>query len=111
MKKLLLGSFVGAAMVVAGSVSAGDGSFKLGVSQLDAVSGGSGKGYTEAGGNAGVAHTKYGVEVYSNAYAKGQKSKSYSSQLAVCAGGHCAIAASSGSKAISRSKRGYKKRW
>jgi len=107
-KKMLMVTLIGTAMAVAGSVSASDGAFKLGASQLDAVSGG---GYTEAGGNAGVAHTYYGVEVYSNAYAKGQKSKSYSSQLAVCAGGHCAIAASSGSKAVSRSKHGYKRRW
>ncbi len=98
MKKVILSAVVGVAMAVAGTVSA-DGAFKLGASQMDAVSGG---GYTEAGGNAGVAHTYYGLEVYSNAYAKGQKSKSYSSQLAVCAGGHCAIVASSGSKAYSR---------
>lgn len=106
MKKVIVSAVIGVAMAVAGSVSAADGAFKLGASQMDAVSGG---GYTEAGGNAGVAHTGYGLEVYSNAYAKGQKSKSYSSQLAVCAGLHCVIAASSGSKAVSRHKYGYRR--
>jgi len=104
-KKLLMVTLIGTAMAVAGSVSASDGAFKLGVSQLDAVSGG---GHTSAGGSAGVAHSrKYGLQVWSDAYANGQKSKSYSSQLAVCVGGHCTIAASSGSKAVSKSKKRY----
>lgn len=106
MKKVIVSAAIGVAMAVAGSVSAADGAFKLGASQMDAVSGG---GYTEAGGNAGVAHTYYGIEVYSNAYAKGDKSKSYSSQVAICAGGHCALAASSGSKAVSYRKYGKRR--
>lgn len=105
MKKVILSAVIGVAMAVAGSVSAADGAFKLGASQMDAVSGG---GYTAAGGSAGVAHTYYGVEVYSNAYARGDKSKSYSSQLAICAGGHCALVASSGSKAVSKKR--YRRR-
>lgn len=106
MKKVIVSAVIGVAMAVAGSVSAADGAFKLGASQMDAVSGG---GYTAAGGTAGVAFGNHGAVVFSDAWAKGKKSVSYSSQLAVCTGGHCVIAASSGSKAVSRHKYGYRR--
>lgn len=102
MKKVLVSTALGVAIALSGSALAADGAFKLGASQMDSVSAGA---YAKAGGTAGIALFSHGAVVHTEAYGKGDKVKAYSSQLAGCVGHACAVAASSGAKAVSKDKK------
>ena len=102
MKKVLVSTVIGAAVALSGTTLAADGAFKLGANQMDAVSAGA---YAAAGGSAGIILFSHGAAVETQAWGKGDKVKAYSSQLAGCVGYACALAASSGSKAVSKDKK------